>query len=113
MIAAGVLVTPAPVPDNTVPVRPFPIPSMRGFAMVVYCPGCGAKISAQPTPDNPEVRCPRCQSTFNVEGVKPSPQAPPAPRLRKKKTGGGTGVGVLILVLVLLVLGGGTAGVLY
>jgi hypothetical protein len=81
--------------------------------MIVYCPGCGAKISAQPTPENPQAQCPRCQSTFNVEGVKPTSAAPPAPRLRKKKASGGKGVGVLIVVLVLLVLGGGTAGVLY
>jgi hypothetical protein len=81
--------------------------------MVVYCPGCGAKISAQPTPDNASVSCPRCQSTFTVEGVKASPAAPPVPRLRKKKVGSGRFVGVLIFLIVLLVLGGGTAGVLY
>jgi hypothetical protein len=80
--------------------------------MVIFCPGCGAKISAQPTPDSPDVQCPRCKSTFNVDGVKATATAAP-PRVRKKKASGGKAAGVLIFVLVLALLGGGTAGVLY
>jgi hypothetical protein len=82
--------------------------------MVVYCPGCGAKIDALPSPNNPYVQCPRCQSKFSTAGVKAAPDAPPRPALRKKKKPGrGKFVGVFIFLLVLLVLGGGTAGVLY
>src|SRR5262249_1375635 len=80
--------------------------------MVAFCPGCGAKISVDPSPDRPDVQCPRCRSAFSTAGLKPAADAPP-PRFRKKKQGGGKLGGVLLLAGVLLALAGGTAGVLY
>jgi hypothetical protein len=81
--------------------------------MVVFCPGCGAKISAWPGPDNPDVQCPRCHSSFSTAGLKPAADAPPPRRFRKKTSGGSQLAGALILLAVLTMLGVGTAAVLY
>jgi hypothetical protein len=81
--------------------------------MVVFCPGCGAKISAEPRPGATTVTCPRCRSTFSTAGLKSAPDAPAPQRFRKKKSPRGKLAGVGILLLVLLLLGGGTAAVLY
>ncbi len=83
--------------------------------MVVFCPGCGAKISVATDPADPagkSVECPKCHSRFSTAGVKPTADGPPPKKLRKKKPGSRL-TGCLILLLVVLVLGGGTAAVLY
>jgi hypothetical protein len=81
--------------------------------MVVFCPSCGAKISAEPRPGTTTITCPRCQSTFSTAGLKSAPDAAAPQRFRKKKPPRGKLAGVGILLLVLLLLGGGTAAVLY
>jgi hypothetical protein len=80
--------------------------------MVVFCPGCGAKISVDPAPARPDVRFPRCQSAFSTAGLKPAADAPPPRRFRKKKNGG-SGAGVGAFAVVLLLLAGGAWAVWY
>ena len=55
--------------------------------MVVFCPGCGAKISVQPETPGGDVQCPRCHSTFPTAGVKSATDVPPPKRFRPKKAG--------------------------
>src|SRR5688572_8502068 len=81
--------------------------------MVVFCPGCGSKISVQPATPGGDVACPRCHSSFSTAGVKDATAAPAPRRFKPKKAGRSKLGGVLIALAVLLVLGGGTAGVLY
>ncbi|HEY1378475.1 MAG TPA: hypothetical protein VGF55_16875 [Gemmataceae bacterium] len=81
--------------------------------MVIFCPGCGAKISAEPTTPGGDVECPRCHSRFSTAGIKSAADAPPPKRFRPKKAGRGKLAGVLIALAVLLVLAGGAAAVLY
>lgn len=81
--------------------------------MVVFCPGCGSRISVEPEAPGGNVECPRCHSTFATAGLKSAEDAPQPKRFRaKKKSGGKAGV-VLIALAVLLVLGGGATAVLY
>src|SRR5947209_918716 len=81
--------------------------------MVVFCPGCGSKISVQPESPGGTVECPRCHSTFATAGLKSAEDAPPPKRFRPKNAGRGKLGGVLILLGVLLALGGATAAALY
>src|SRR5262245_39532116 len=84
--------------------------------MVVYCPGCGAKISVATDPAEPAgtgVECPKCPSRFSTAGVKAPTDEPPPPKKFRKKKPGSRLAGLFILLLVLLVLGGGAAAVLY
>jgi hypothetical protein len=82
--------------------------------MVVFCPGCGSKISAEPQSPGGAVECPRCHSTFSTGGLKSADDAPPPPKRFKPKKKGGSKVGVvLIVLLILILLGGGTAGMLW
>jgi len=82
--------------------------------MIVFCPGCGSRISVQPATPGGDVECPRCHSTFSTAGLKEAPvDAQPPKKFKAKKSGRSRWVGVGIVLLVLLVLGGGAAGVLY
>jgi hypothetical protein len=81
--------------------------------MVVFCPGCGSRISVQPEAPGGAVQCPRCQSTFSTAGLKSADDLPQPKRFRPKTAGRGKLGGVLITLAVLFVLGGGTAAALY
>jgi hypothetical protein len=81
--------------------------------MVVFCPGCGSRISVEPGSQGGDVECPRCHSTFSTGGLKEAVDAPPPKRFRPKKAGQSKLAVAGIVLAVLLVLGGGTAGVLY
>src|SRR4051812_31670592 len=81
--------------------------------MVVFCPGCGSRISAEPASPGGTVECPRCHSTFPTAGVKEAGDAPPPRRFKPKKAGRNKLATFGIVLAVLLVVGGGAAGVLY
>jgi hypothetical protein len=81
--------------------------------MVVFCPGCGSRISVEPASPGGDVECPRCHSTFPTAGVKDAGNAPQPKRFRPKKAGGGKLAAAGIVFAVLLVMAGGAAGVLY
>ena len=56
--------------------------------MIVFCPGCGTRISANPSPleTNPTVTCPKCKSQFATSGVNASANlAEPKRKLKPKK----------------------------
>jgi hypothetical protein len=81
--------------------------------MVVFCPGCGSRISAEPESPGGNVECPRCHSTFPTAGLKSADDAPPPKRFRPKKAGRGKLAVTAIVMAVLLVVGGGAAAALY
>jgi hypothetical protein len=79
--------------------------------MVVFCPGCGSKISVQPATPGGAVECPRCRSSFPTAGLKPADDLPQPRRFRPKKPGRGRPwIAALILILLL---GGATGAILY
>ena len=78
--------------------------------MIVFCPGCGARISAPQTPLDGEgvVTCPKCRSQFPTAGVRTdAARSEPKRKFRPKKQSSGAGVGVALTSIVLLLLGGG------
>jgi hypothetical protein len=77
--------------------------------MVVFCPGCGSKISVQPPTPGGDVSCPRCHSTFATAGIKEATDAPPPKRFKPKKTGRSKLGALPIVLAVLLLLAGGIA----
>lgn len=81
--------------------------------MVVFCPGCGSKISVQPVTPGGDVECPRCHSHFSTAGIKDATDALQPKRFKPKKAGGGKRGGVLIALVVVLLVGGGTVGALW
>src|SRR5438876_6468909 len=82
--------------------------------MNVFCPGCGARISAAPSPLDEEgmVTCPKCKSRFPTSGVVATAAAEPKRKFKPKKKAGRAWIvaGVIVLAIVLL---GGTAAALY
>ena len=75
--------------------------------MIVFCPGCGTRISANPSPleTNPTVTCPKCKSQFATGGVNASANlAEPKRKLKPKKKGSGAGIGILIGVFAIALL---------
>jgi hypothetical protein len=81
--------------------------------MVVFCPGCGSRISVQPESPGGNVECPRCHSTFATAGLKSADDAPPPRRFRPKKTGRSKLAITAIVLSVLIVVLGSTATALY
>jgi hypothetical protein len=81
--------------------------------MVVFCPGCGSKISVEPESPGGNVECPRCHSTFATAGLKSGDDAPPPKRFRPKKAVRSKLAVVAIVASVLLVTLGGAAAALY
>jgi hypothetical protein len=81
--------------------------------MVVFCPGCGSKISVEPAAPGGNVECPRCHSRFSTEGLKSAEATTPPKKFRPKKKGGGRFVGVLIVLVVVLVFGAGAAALYF
>ena len=72
--------------------------------MIVFCPGCGTRISANPSPleNNPTVTCPKCKSQFATGGVNATATlAEPKRKLKPKKKGSGVGLGILIGVFAI------------
>jgi hypothetical protein len=84
--------------------------------MIVFCPGCGTRISANPSPldNNPTVTCPKCKSQFATGGVNATATlAEPKRKLKPKKKGSGAGLGILIGVFAIAVVGGGAWAAYY
>jgi hypothetical protein len=84
--------------------------------MIVFCPGCGTRISANPSPleNNPTVTCPKCKSQFATGGVNAKATvAEPKRKLKPKKKGNGAGLGILIGVFAIAVVGGGAWAAYY
>lgn len=78
--------------------------------MIVFCPGCGTRISASPTPLDGEgvVTCPKCRSQFATAGVKADPGRFETKRkFRAKKPKSGAGLAIVLTALALALLGGG------
>jgi hypothetical protein len=83
--------------------------------MIVFCPGCGTRISAAPSPLDPEgtVNCPKCKSRFATAGVNANASlSEPKRKLRPKKKGG-AGIAIAISLLALALLGGATWAVIH
>jgi hypothetical protein len=84
--------------------------------MIVFCPGCGTRISAAPAPLDPEgtVTCPKCKSRFATSEVKADPNATaPRRKLRPKSQSSSRGVGIAISLLALALLGAGIWAVMH
>jgi hypothetical protein len=81
--------------------------------MVVFCPGCGSKISVEPEAPGGSVECPRCHSTFATAGLKSTDNSVPVKRFRPKKAGRSILTNVLLVLAVLLILGAGTTAALW
>lgn len=81
--------------------------------MIVFCPGCGSKISVAANSPGGEVNCPSCKSNFSTAGVKSAADAAPPRRFRPKKSGNKVVARVAIAVSVLLVALGGATAILY
>jgi hypothetical protein len=76
--------------------------------MIVFCPGCGTRISAAPSPLDTEgaVTCPKCKSRFATAEVNANASlSEPKRKLRPKKKSG-AGIGIAIGVLALALIGG-------
>jgi hypothetical protein len=83
--------------------------------MIVFCPGCGTRISAAPSPLDPEgtVTCPKCKSRFATAGVNANASlSEPRRKLRPKKKGG-AGIGIAISLLAMALLGGAIWAVMH
>src|SRR5262245_6477040 len=77
--------------------------------MTVFCPGCGTRISAAPTPLDGEgvVTCPKCHSQFPTAGVKADPgRFEPKRKFRAKKQSSGVGRALAVTAGVIVLLGG-------
>jgi len=84
--------------------------------MIVFCPGCGTRISANPSPleTNPTVTCPKCKSQFATSGVNASANlAEPKRKLKPKKKENGAAIAIVICVFAIAVVGGGAWAAFY
>lgn len=81
--------------------------------MIVFCPGCGSKISVAANSPGGEVNCPSCKSTFSTAGVKSAANAAAPRRFRPKKSGNKGWTRLAIAMSILLVSLGGATAILY
>jgi hypothetical protein len=83
--------------------------------MIVFCPGCGTKISAPSSPIDPDgsVTCPKCKSQFATAGVKANAAVSEPKRKFKPKKPSGSGAGILIALVVVALIGGGAFAAYY
>jgi hypothetical protein len=75
--------------------------------MTVFCPGCGAKFSADPSPTDEDgtVVCPRCHSHFATSGVVATAAAEPKRKFKAKKKNAGAWPSIVIGLLAIGLLG--------
>jgi hypothetical protein len=83
--------------------------------MNLFCPGCGTRISAAPSPLDADgtVVCPRCHSRFSTSGVVATAPAEPKKKFKPKKKGGGAAVAIGVGLCVLVLIGAGAAAMYF